>query len=347
MTANNKEDFLFKLHSELHRIGVEDNEDIFADFEEHFRASAQQGYTEEETCARLGDVKEIARSYVDVESTAINSMLANAVENSRPHVSLKKPNRSVPTASQPVQEAQPAQEVQLPVDTAPIREITPEHIAVEPMPAASTTTPRISFAKPAAEPVAQPAAQPAAQPVREVTPQHTAAENTAPNAVPQPASSPVSGSTEPYKAPEVPKPPRTAAQQQPMDTSHMAELPPPTEAEKQGFKFTDIKGRELNVNIGKLITQLCLDLFVYSWALPALASLIIAFIGAAVIGTGGAAIAQFVDGGHFHLLSRIFLGMGLGSLCVLMSCLAITMVKGFIHIIKAIVIAHIKALYDL
>jgi len=79
MTAKNKEDFLFNLHNELHRIGVEDSKDIFADFEEHFRASAEQGYTEEETCAKLGDVKEIARSYIDIESTMINSIVANAI----------------------------------------------------------------------------------------------------------------------------------------------------------------------------------------------------------------------------------------------------------------------------
>ena len=99
MTAKNKDDFLFQLHTELHRIGVENNEDIFADFEEHFRASAEQGLTEEETCEKLGDVKEIARSYIDIESTRINSILANAIEDSRPHVSLKKPGRSVPASS--------------------------------------------------------------------------------------------------------------------------------------------------------------------------------------------------------------------------------------------------------
>ena len=43
MTANNKEDFLFQLHNELHRIGIDANDDIFADFEEHFKASANEG----------------------------------------------------------------------------------------------------------------------------------------------------------------------------------------------------------------------------------------------------------------------------------------------------------------
>ena len=128
----------------------------------------------------------------------------------------------------------------------------------------------------------------------------------------------------------------------------MSELPPQSETQKEGFSFADIKGRNLDINIGKLVTQICLDLFIYSWALPALASLIIGFIGAMVRGTGGAAIGIFVaENNPLHFLSRIFLGTGLGSLCVLMSCLGVTMVKGFIHIIKSIVIAHVKALYDL
>lgn len=339
MTANNKEDFLFKLHTELHRIGVDNNEDIFADFEEHFRASAEQGYTEEETCARLGDVKEIARSYVDIESTAINSILANAIEDSRPHVSLRKPGRDVPAASAPVEQA-PQQPVTT-EQTAPIREITPEHIAVEPAPSSATSMPKVNISKPVQTEQPSYTAQPSQQPVREVTPQHTAQEPAAAQSVPTPSATETakSGTTTPQDT-------RTEAQKQPRDTSHQAELPPQTETEKQGFSFADIKGRNLDINIGKLVTQICLDLFVYSWALPALATLIISFISAAVIGTGAAAIAQFASG-HFHILSRIFLATGLGSLCVLMTTLGIKMVKGFIHIIKSIVIAHIKALYDL
>lgn len=348
MTASNKDDFLFKLHTELHRIGVDNNEDIFADFEEHFRASAAQGYTEEETCARLGDVKEIARSYVDIESTAINSILANAIEESRPHVSLKKPGRDVPAASAPAEA--PAQSEQPSVimeQPSPIREITPEHIAVEPAPSSGTSLPKVNISKPVQS--EQPAAQvqqltqTAQQPqaAREVTPQHIAQEPAPTQSMPLPNSTQTakSGSTTPQDT-------RTDAQKQSRDTSHQAELPPQTEAEKKGFSFSDIKGRNLDINIGKLVTQICLDIFIYSWAIPTLGSLIVGFIGAAVIGTGGAAIAQFASG-HFHILSRIFLASGLGSLCVLMSCLGVKMVKGFIHIIKSIVIAHIKALYDL
>ena len=336
MTAQNKEDFLFKLHTELHRIGVDDQDEIFADFEEHFRASAEQGMTEEETCAKLGDVKEIARNYVDIESTAINSILANAIEEKRPHVSLRKPGRDVPAASVEQPPEQPASFTEPP---APIREITPEHIAVEPSPvSAPSASPKINITKPTeqAQQIPQPV-QSAPQP-REVTPQHSAQELPPMQSAaifPEPESS-RSGSTTPQTGTSAPE-----------NDPHQAELPPQSETDKKGFRFSDLKGRHIDINFGKLAVQICLDIFIYSWALPALASLIIGFISAAVIGLGTAAITQLFSDNMFHLLSRIFLSAGLGSLCVLMGCLGIKMVKGFVHIIKSIIIAHVKALYDL
>jgi len=91
MIARNKGDFLYNLHNELHRIGIDDDEDIAADFEEHFRASAEQGESEEETCEKLGDVREIARNYLDIKSTQINSMVEGAIANQK-RISLTKPS---------------------------------------------------------------------------------------------------------------------------------------------------------------------------------------------------------------------------------------------------------------
>ncbi|MGN0699437.1 MAG: hypothetical protein ACI4J8_00390 [Oscillospiraceae bacterium] len=119
MVANNKEDFLFQLHNELHRIGIDADEDIFSDFEEHFKASANIGISEEETCRRLGDVKEIARNYLSLESARINSLVAREVEQERPRVSLTKAGQSVPA------------DLSLKTGEAPAVEITPEHISEE------------------------------------------------------------------------------------------------------------------------------------------------------------------------------------------------------------------------
>lgn len=162
MIAKNKGDFLYNLHNELHRIGIDDDEEIFADFEEHFKASQEEGFTEEETCEKLGDVKEIARNYLDIQSTRINSIVAGALENQR-RVSLTKPGEKLPADLSLVG----GQADAAPAETPAIREYTPEHIAEETVPA----SPRINLVKPEA---------PAQEAPREYTPEHIACEPEAP-----------------------------------------------------------------------------------------------------------------------------------------------------------------------
>ncbi len=367
MTAKNKDDFLFHLHNELHRIGIEDNEDIFADFEEHFRASAEQGYTEEETCAKLGDVKEIARSYIDIDSSKINSIVANAIEDSRPHVSLTKPGRSTPVSApvsaalteEPAVEDAPRTEIITDQPEA-LREITPEHIAAEqpaPAPSAAPVNTAVTTGSTTAHAVlpvipfpAESSAQADSQ--RAITPEHIASEQPAPTSVPMPSGSDDSGiktapKSDPAPIPEPPKPVNEQPHEQHNDP-HKAEIPfVDNDDGKGGFKWSDIKGREPNVNVPKLVGQLCVDVFVLSWALPALAWLIWHFIFNVVFGLAGFGVAQLAGGSGFHFLSRIFLCGGLVSLSAVLLCLGIKMVKGYIHIIKAAVIGHVKAIYDL
>ena len=130
MIAKNKGDFLYNLHNELHRIGIDDDEEIFADFEEHFKASQEEGFTEEETCEKLGDVKEIARNYLDIQSTRINSIVAGALENQR-RVSLTKPGEKLPADLSLVGGQTDAASAETPA----LREYTPAHIAEETVPA--------------------------------------------------------------------------------------------------------------------------------------------------------------------------------------------------------------------
>ncbi|MGN1422012.1 MAG: DUF1700 domain-containing protein [Oscillospiraceae bacterium] len=163
MVAQNKDDFLFQLHNELHRIGVDADEEIFSDFEEHFKASSMEGISEEETCRRLGDVKEIARSYINIESSRLNSIVAQAIESDRPHVSLTKPGRDVPAdlslvKSKPANEAEQTEEQTAQTDNnseakeepqeTPIREYTPEHLSEEIYPETENRSAHIDLSKP-------------------------------------------------------------------------------------------------------------------------------------------------------------------------------------------------------
>lgn len=121
MKAKNKKEFLEQLGRELDRIGIEDTEDIFTDFEEHFADSAMQGISEEETAEHLGDIKEIARSYLNLESSRLNSIIARDVEH-RKGVSLTKPGRSVPADLSLLKGKAAA-------DSDCIRSYTPEHLS--------------------------------------------------------------------------------------------------------------------------------------------------------------------------------------------------------------------------
>ncbi len=123
MKARNKKEFLEQLGYELNRIGIEDSAEIFADFEEHFADSAMQGISEEETAERLGDIKEIARSYLNLESSRLNSIVARDVEHKR-GVSLTKPGYDVP-ADLNLLKGKEA------MDSDCIRSYTPEHLSEE------------------------------------------------------------------------------------------------------------------------------------------------------------------------------------------------------------------------
>lgn len=316
MTAKNKDDFLFQLHNELHRIGVDNSEEIFADFEEHFRASAEQGLTEEQTCEKLGDIKEIARSYVDIESTAINSILANAIEDARPHVSLTKPGRDFP-ASVPVQAEEPEQPVS-------IREYTPEHIAEE-----------------------QPAPSQPVSSIREFTPEHIAQE---PDYTTAETTSERSYTPE-HNAPEKEEPAAQSIptpEQKTNEASHTAELPKQdgtnSNAGESSFRFSDLKGMTPNLNVGKLIGQILMDILLWSWLVPMLVSITCSIFGSVVGGIFGLIFNTILP---FHLLSKIFLGVGLFSLGILMILFGVQMIKWIIKLIKFIVVGHIKAVYDL
>ena len=319
MIAKNKGDFLYNLHNELHRIGIDDDEEIFADFEEHFKASQEEGFTEEETCEKLGDVKEIARNYLDIQSTRINSIVAGALENQR-RVSLTKPGEKLPADLSLVG----GQADAAPAETPAIREYTPEHIAEETVPA----SPRINLVKPEA---------PAQEAPREYTPEHIAPEQPAPDA--QGASG------------SIPK--QTDERYQYNSTSRQGEVPPQCvppvgkHAKDGGFKFSDVKGMKPNCNAGKLITCIVLDVLLWSWLIPLVISMIFGGLGSMAMGLLNGGFDQIFGVSQFHPLSRIFLGTGLISGAVLVGCGICGLFKAVFHWVKAIVVDHVKAIYGL
>lgn len=329
MIAKNKGDFLYNLHNELHRIGIDDDEEIFADFEEHFKASREEGLTEEETCEKLGDVKEIARNYLDIESTRLNSIVAGAIENQR-RVSLTKPGEKLPADLSLVQEQSADTQQTEPQEAPAIREYTPEHIAEETAPSAPAS-PKINLVKP--EPQEAP---------REYTPEHIAYE-------PQAGQS--SAEYTETAGGSIPK--QTDERYQYNSTSRQGEVPPQCvppvgeHAKEGGFKFSDVKGMKPNCNAGKLISCIVLDVLLWSWLIPLVISCIFGGLGSMAMGLLSGGFGQIFGVSQFHPLSRIFLGTGMISGAVLVGCGICGLCRAVFHWIKAIVIDHIKAVYGL
>lgn len=61
----NKNEFLFQLEGALLRLSKSDRDDILLDYEEHFRAGAEKGLSEEEVAASLGEPASIAAQYLE------------------------------------------------------------------------------------------------------------------------------------------------------------------------------------------------------------------------------------------------------------------------------------------
>lgn len=324
MIAKNKGDFFYNLHNELHRIGIDDDEEIVADFEAHFMESSEAGLSEEETCERLGDIKEIARNYLDIDSTGINSLVAENISG-QSKVSLTKPGASMPA------------DISL-AHSQPIREVTPQHIMEEPT--TPPPSPKVNLFKP-----------------REVTPEHIAYEPP-PGGEPQNSSQPQTNSQTQSSTGDtryqykscIPK--ENTERQDNVSHTHEAEIPPQSvppvgnHAKQGGFKFSDIKGLKPKVNAGKLITCILLDLLLWSWLLP----MVIGFLISTFIPGGFGLIAggfEQLNNGYYHILSRILLCCGTVSAGVLVECALIKLFELVLRWIKFIVISHIKAIYDL
>lgn len=324
MTAKSKEDFLYQLHNELHRIGIDDDdEEIFADFEAHFRESEENGFSEEETCEKLGDVKEIARSYLDIPSERINSIVANNVSNAR--VSLTKPGEKLPADLSLLKDKPPAEE-------QPIREFTPEHIAEESEPPKSAV-PRANLGE---------------SPVREVTPEQIAAEQPS-AAQTQPKAA---GGDMRYQYRST----ASAAQSgsEAFSKEHKSEMPENDSmpkvgkfADKGGFKFVDIKGMKPHINVGKLVGCIVLDVLLWIWLVPLAVSGIVGGLGGTALSLATNAFIQLFSGDYYHPISRILLCIGMVSGAVLVLCAVIALLRLVIIWIKNIVIDHIKAIYGL
>ena len=104
---------------------------------------------------------------------------------------------------------------------------------------------------------------------------------------------------------------------------------------------------------GLITAALCLDIFVYSWAIPTLLVLVIAYIAVAfalVVSGAVNMVIAFIPGASesltnlmFGSLFGLFSGMAVLGLGGIMSVFVTNIVKGYMGIIKSIARFHVKA----
>lgn len=428
MKATSKQEFFELLEHELSRIGIEDTDDIFADFEEHFTDGAMRGIPDEVTAEQLGDIKEIARSYLNLESSRINSIMARDVERRR--VSLTKPGQNVPADLSLIGSGS-AKDI---ANSDNIREYTPEHFSSEIYPQPQSSTPNYSFgsgssgtdsasagtntaasgaagassadtansgnsanngantaassgntqsgnksvadaftdagkaALDAAKLTGQVVADAFKQRGSEVKDAMKTAERTAAEAIKAAGQSAAdamksAGQSAADAVRGVKRRKHTEgvydAVPRPSDTyrenvsgagaaSRAAEMPKDFIKGKSGYKIISVGDLKPNVNAGKLILAILLDVFVWSWLLPVIAAAFFSLAGGA-LGVIAETFRAVFSGayGQYYFISRVFLALGFASLAILLINLAVLAVKLFIRLIKFIINLHIKAVYDL
>lgn len=400
MTANNKEEFFTLLESELKRIGVENYDEIKDDFEQHFAESAEQGIPEEETAFKLGDVKEIARNYLNFESERLNSIIARDVENTGKKVSLTKPGASVPADLSLMN----GRDIQ---NTDCVREYTPEHISEEIYPnrengaentqstsnvntlpnsyftnnstnnsttnsttsseynsgtnsqaAADNSANAVADAFSNAGKAIGEAAKITGQAIAEAFGKNgvkdaviNAGKSTA-DAVKtagQNAADAVKKATSKHSVPT----PNDDFREN-TNYSHDGTIPEGAacckgKKSKDAFTFESIKGKEPNVNAGKLIGAIIMDVLLWSWLVPLIISGIVAIFTAGIsfiVQYGVGSITGAVNFGY-HIISRIFLCIGFCSLGALIVSASVNLVKPLIKLFKHIAMLHVKAIYDI
>lgn len=395
MITNSKKDFFEQLEYELRRIGIKLTDDIKTDFDEHFAECKGAGVSEEDAAKQLGDVKEIARNYLNLESSRINSMVARDIEHNK--ISLTKPGRDIPADLSLMKE----KEEQDAKSSDCVREYTPEHFSEEIYPHSQNSQRQSSFgyntssnsqvnsrtentagasgnsgksaeksadssksvsdafsnvgkavadaAKLTGSAIADAfgqkgvkdavvnAGKSAADAVK--TAGHSAAE------VVKSASQNVAG-----KAKSIPRPSDSCRENSNHERKGTIPDNPNNISSKKGSHFTDVKGLKPNVNVGKLIAAIIMDVFLWSWILTALISICFGMIGGGVQHIFTSGIPAFFNSGsvvYSNWIVALLMGIGHCSLGLIISLVGICLVQPIIKLVKFIIEQHIKAIYDL
>lgn len=370
MIAENKTEFFEELERELRKLGVEDTSELMADLEEHFAEGERRGLSESEVCRELGSISEIARSCLDLKSSAINSMVAHEVTRKKA-VSLTKPGRDIP--------ADPS--LAKPREDDHVRSFTPEHIAEEVIPGSSQSTESSQSGDTGAEGsqsgnVGAAGSQNAEGSQNESTgaagSQSEKAGGTFErlgkkvDAACDKAGKALNGAFEKAESAldkagdkvngALRKTGKTIfspsdSYRENISASKRGNIPEQRVKIKTegGGKFIDTSKLTPNVNPGRLVGEIILDVLLWSWLVPVVFALVVALFAGSVglVGIGIGSLLGQAGFGHYEIQSRVLFMCGFLALAVGVFCLAMTLVKPAVSLGGYVVRRHIRAVYDI
>ena len=349
MIAENKQEFFEQLGRELEKLGVTDTVELMTDLEEHFAEGERRGVPESETCRELGSIAEIARSCLDLKSTAINSMVARDVERKK-GVSLTKPGRDVPADPSlgTHSEAENAEELPSYTPEHNSEEIYPNSVPQESTSSAETGAKGEKITGSAetgtkgeeSTSSANSEKKGAAGTFEKVGKAVDAALGKAGVAV-----------NEALNKAGTAFRPTDSYREHINSNKNGGELPPQytKAASKGGAKFVDVSGRTPNPDSGRLVVEILLDVFLWIWLIPTVFALVIAVFGLSIgLIVGGVMCLFGKDAfGQFKLITRVLFGLGFFNLSAALICLATVLIKAPIALAKNVIERHYKAIYNI
>lgn len=377
MIAENKQEFFEQLGRELEKLGVEDTGELMSDLEEHFTEGERRGIPESEICRELGSISEIARSCLDLKSTAINSMVARDVERKK-GVSLTKPGHSVPADPSLAPSASGQADARtIPADgTGVLPSYTPEHLSGEIYPNAAPNAAQVGAnigtsgaangtvggeanananagANAEASDTGSAANDAAGGTFEKVGKAVDAAmkkAGVAVNEAMKKAGDAVNDAKNKAGSAVGSFRPSDSYREHINNGRHGGDLPPQyTKVKTSGSTFADTSGLKPNPNAGRLTVEILLDIFLWSWLIPLVFSLVIA-LGAAAIGFLFAAFSCLFGRygfAQYKIITRALFTVGFLNATSAVFCLACLAVKAPISFVKTIVKRHIRAIYDI
>ena len=372
MIAENKAEFFEQLERELEKLGIEDTSELLFDLEEHFAEGERRGLSEGEVCRELGSIAEIARSCLDLKSSAINSMVARDITRKKA-VSLTKPGRDIPADPSL---AKPREES--------LRSYTPEHIAEEVVPstpshsepAGSANVGAVSggSGSQGADGSQNGSADPGAdssgsQGVGDPGSQGGTFERIGKtvDAACDKAGKALNGALEKAgnaidkagntvndaikKAGKNVFSPSDSYRRNVSSSKRGGDLPTQVVKveTKGGGKFIDTSELEPNPNAGRIIGEIIMDVLLWLWLVPVVFSAVIALFAGAVglIGIGISSLIGWWEFAKYAFQTRVLFAIGFWALSSAAFCLAAALTKPALSLVSYIARRHIRAVYDI